>query len=91
MHGARDLSEHGWNRAHDELRLAECCSAKPHAGRPDMELHSKLGRRPWMWNIMDVDLDAPDVDDAKAHANWGDWEGAVAAREALEEALAARI
>ena len=40
---------------------------------------------------MDVDLDAPDVDDAKAHANWGDWEGAVAAREALEEALAARI
>ena len=40
-----------------------------------------------MWNLMDVNLDAADVDDAAAHANWGDWEGAVAARRALEAAL----
>ena len=88
---ARDLAERGRNRAGDEKRVAERCSAKPYAGRPDLELHHKLGRQVWEWNVMAVDLDTPDVDDAKAHANWGDWAGAVAAREALEAALAARI
>src|SRR5262245_6059350 len=80
---AQDLAE--W--AHDELRRAERCSAQPYGGRPDLELHSKLGRRPWEYSVMDVDLDAADVDDAGAHTAWGDWAGAMAARRALEAAL----
>ena len=35
---AQDLAEQGWNGAHDELRRAERCSAKPYAGRPEAAL-----------------------------------------------------
>jgi hypothetical protein len=84
---AKDLAEKGWNEYGDERLLKDRCSARPYLGRPDLELHSKLGRRPWQYDVLDVDLDNPDVDEPEPRNDQGDWAGAVAARQALEAAL----
>ena len=83
---AKQLAETGKNDYGDHLLEKNRCVAQPYLGRPDMELHYKLGRRPWMCDIFDVEVDDPEP------ADLGDdlagWRSARDLRIAFEAALA---
>jgi hypothetical protein len=68
--GDEDWEEEGGNRR-EYLNLS-------------MLLHRALGRKPWMYDVLDIDLGDPDVDEDPG--DLGDWRGAVGAARALEAA-----